>query len=177
MKMTAEEMITMMQSVEGGTRLQPKRLDPNTAMRLQLKALGYDVIPLRPGKKGFFGWPKQPNDEAAIRKWGGPGTGIRMFENEAFIFVFDIDVRIEAVRDEILAAWTARWPEFMAGCLRRHSGAVTLALIGRCVTAKKSRKTGEVLQRARGQARKPGRNLWPQRQEADRDPRPALRGP
>lgn len=128
----------MMQSVEGGTPLQPKRLHPSTGIRLQLKALGYDVIPLRPDKKGFFGWPKQPNDEAAIRKWSGPGTGIRMFENEAFIFVFDIDVRIEAVRDEILAAWTVRWPEFMAGCLRRHSGAITIALIGRCVTARRS---------------------------------------
>ena len=59
-----------------------------------------------------------------------------MYGND--VFVFDIDVRIEAVRDDILAAWTERWPEFMAGCLRRHSGAVTLALIGRCGTVKRS---------------------------------------
>src|SRR6516162_2971297 len=32
---------------------------------------------------------------------------------------------------------TERWPQFMAGCLRRHSGAVTRALIGRAATAKR----------------------------------------
>ena len=111
----------MMQSVEGRTPLQPKRLNPNTGVRLQLKAHGYDIIPLNTDKIPFKGWPAQPNDEATIRKWGGVATGLRMKGHD--IFVFDIDVRIEAVRDDILAAWTERWPEFMAGCLRRHSGA------------------------------------------------------
>ena len=129
----------MMQSVKGITPLQPKRLNPNTDVRLQLKAHGYDIIPINTNKIPFKGWPEQPNDEAAIRKWGGVATGLRMKGHD--IFVFDIDVRIEAVRDEILAAWTERWPEFMAGCLRRHSGAVTLALIGRCCTARRSCKT------------------------------------
>ena len=40
MKMTAEEMITMMQSVEGRTPLQPMRLNPSTDVRLQLNAHG-----------------------------------------------------------------------------------------------------------------------------------------
>jgi hypothetical protein len=139
MSMIAEEMITTMQSVGGRTPLQPKRLNSNTGTRLQLKAHGYDIIPLNANKIPFKGWPTQPNDEAAIRKWGGLATGLRMKGHD--IFVFDIDVRIEAVRDDIVAAWTERWPEFMAGCLRRHSGAVTLALIGRCCTAKRSYAT------------------------------------
>ena len=106
----------MMQSVKGRTPLQPKRLNPNTGVRLQLKAHGYDIIPLNINKIPFKGWPAQPNDEPAIRKWGGVATGLRMKGHD--IFVLDIDVRIEAVRDDILAAWTERWPEFMAGCLR-----------------------------------------------------------
>ena len=61
----------MMQSVKGRTPLQPKRLNPNTGVRLQLKAHGYDIIPLNTDKIPFKGWPTQPNDEAAIRKWGG----------------------------------------------------------------------------------------------------------
>jgi hypothetical protein len=71
MKMTAEEMITMMQSVEGRTPLQPMRLNPSTDVRLQLNAHGYDVAPLNSGKRPFKGWPKQPNEVADIRRWGG----------------------------------------------------------------------------------------------------------
>jgi hypothetical protein len=120
--------------------LAPKPLRPITILRLQIKAGGYDVIPVRENKKGITGWPHQPNDETAIRRWGGlPATGIRMFGNDPF--VIDLDITNQAIRDEILAAYEEKWPEFMRGCLRRHSGAIKIALIGRCVTAKKSRKT------------------------------------
>jgi hypothetical protein len=121
------------------TRLQPKRQNPHTAVRLQMKAGGYDIIPLREGKKGGEGWPHQPNDEASIRKWGGVGTGIRTYRNDPFIL--DLDIGIQAVVDDVLAAYTERWPAFMHGCLRRHSGASKIALIGRGNIATRSRRT------------------------------------
>jgi hypothetical protein len=113
-----------------------------TAVRLQIKAGGYDIIPLR-DKKGFEGWPKQPNDETAIRKWWGTATGIRMYRHD--VFVLDIDVKIAAVVKAILDAYTERWPAFMQACLRRHSGAHTIALIGRCNTAKRWKRTWRFL--------------------------------
>jgi hypothetical protein len=119
--------------------LAPKPLRPITILRLQIKANGYDVIPVREDKKGSTGWPHQPNDEASIRRWGLPATGIRTYGSD--VFVIDLDITNEAIRDEILAAYEEKWPEFMRGCLRRHSGAIKITLIGRCVTAKKSRKT------------------------------------
>jgi hypothetical protein len=120
---------------------QPKPESPLTATRLQLKAGGYDIIPVH-DKKGGKGWPSEPNDPATIReKWRGMGaaTGIRMYRND--VFVIDIDISIQAVVDAILAAYTARWPAFMRDCLRRHSGGAKLALIGRANTTMKSRKT------------------------------------
>jgi hypothetical protein len=122
--------------------LQPKPESPLTAVRLQIKAGGYDLIPLR-DKRGFDGWPTQRNDEAAIRKWYGTATGIRMYGHD--VFVFDIDVGLAAVVKAILDAYTRRWPDFMRECLRRHSGANTIALIGRCNTAKRRKQTARFL--------------------------------
>jgi Bifunctional DNA primase/polymerase, N-terminal len=107
---------------------------------LRLKQLGYDVIPLSRGKHGGGkGWPTKPNDEVAIRDWSGSGAAIRMKGSE--LLVIDLDVRVEAARDQMLDWLTTQHPEFMASCLRRHSGAITIALIGRTVTAKGTRKT------------------------------------
>jgi hypothetical protein len=123
--------------------LQPKPESPLTAVRLQIKAGGYDIIPVR-DKIGFDGWPTQPNDEATIRrKWRGTGTAIRMYRHD--VFVLDIDVGRAAVVKAILDAYTRRWPDFMRKCLRRHSGANTIALIGRCNTAKRRKQTARFL--------------------------------
>jgi hypothetical protein len=105
----------------------------------KLKQLGYDVIPLYAKDAPYKGWPKMPNDEAAIEDWSGAGTAVRMRGSE--LLVIDLDVRVEATRDKMLGWLTAQHPEFMDKCLRRHSGAVTLALIGRTVTAKGTQKT------------------------------------
>ena len=103
-------------------------LEPIAQLRLQIKDNGYDLIPVRSDKKGVPGWPHLTNEAARVVRWGHPATGIRTFGND--VFVLDIDVVIEAVRDKILSAYSARWPAFMATCLRRHSGRVTIALIG-----------------------------------------------
>jgi hypothetical protein len=105
----------------------------------QLKQLGYDVIPIRGKDAPYKGWPKMPNDEAAIQDWSGSGAAIRMKGSE--LLVIDLDVRVEAAHDKMLGWLTEHHPEFMDKCLRRHSGAVTLALIGRTVTAKGTQKT------------------------------------
>src|SRR3954452_18150521 len=110
-----------------------------TATRLQLKALGYDPIPLRTEKKPYVGWPKTSNSAEDIARWtrfsGCVATGIRLLQSP-HLFVLDIDVPIAELRDAILQAYEQRWPEFMAACVRRHSEGVTLALIGRCDTSK-----------------------------------------
>jgi hypothetical protein len=117
-----------------------------TAVRLQLKTLGYDPIPLRIDKKPYVNWPKEPNDPDSIvrwsRYWGCTATGIRLYQSPS-LFVLDLDIRIAEVRDAILQAYEERWPQFMAACVRRHSQGVSLALIGRCDTnrgALKSRR-------------------------------------
>jgi hypothetical protein len=111
--------------------------NPLTAVRLQLKALGYDPIPVRINKRPYKGWPNEPNDPAAIAGWArhmaSVATGIRLYKSPR-LFVIDLDVRIADVRDAILEAYTKRWPQFMRDCVRRHSQGVTLALIGRCDT-------------------------------------------
>jgi DNA polymerase I-like protein with 3'-5' exonuclease and polymerase domains len=113
----------------------PKRGKTIQAARVELKRLGYDVIPLISGKgTPLKGWPMMPNNEASILTWPGSAAGIRLLGSK--LFVIDLDIRVAAVRDTILAMLEHRWPGFMAGCLRRHSGAVTLALIGRTVTSR-----------------------------------------
>jgi hypothetical protein len=109
----------------------------------QLKQLGYDVIPVGGKACPYKGWPQMPNDEAAIREWNGSGAAIRM--KGSSLLVIDLDVHVEAARDKMLDWLTEHHPEFMAKCLRRHSGAVTLALIGRTVTAKGSVKTARYI--------------------------------
>ena len=105
--------------------------------RLQLKALGYDPIPVRIGKKPYEGWPSEPNDPASIASWdrhmASAATGIRLYQSPA-LFVLDLDIHILSVRDAILRAYEERWPEFIGDCVRRHTQGVTLALIGRCDT-------------------------------------------
>jgi hypothetical protein len=116
-----------------------------TAVRLQLKMMGYDPIPLKANKKPYFGWPKEPNDPDAIRQWsrqlGCVATGIRLYRSPGLI-VFDLDIRIAAIRDAILKAYTERWPAFMRDCVRRHSGGVTLALFGQCETSRGTVRSG-----------------------------------
>jgi hypothetical protein len=115
-----------------------------TAVRLQLKALGYDPIPLKIDKKPYLGWPKEPNDPGSIAQWEryavSKATGIRLYQSPG-LFVLDLDIRIVAVRDAILQAYEQRWPQFMANCVRRHSQSVPLALIGRCDTNKGTLKS------------------------------------
>ena len=105
----------------------------------KLKQLGYDVIPLYAKDAPYKGWPKMPNDEAAIADWSGAGAAVRMRGSE--LLVIDLDVHVAAARDLMLAWMGEHHPEFMAKCLRRHSGAISIALIGRTVTAKGTQKT------------------------------------
>lgn len=120
-----------------------KRLqrNPLTAVRLQIKQGGYDVIPLFLDKKPMKGWPAQPNGEADIAQWNGCATGVRLYRSPA-LFCIDLDIRIREVCNKIGRAYQARWGAFMAGCLKRHSEATTIMLIGRCSTAKGARRSG-----------------------------------
>jgi hypothetical protein len=114
---------------------------PLVTKRLRIRALGYDIIPLRFDKLPFKGWRTQPNRDVDIRRWRGVATGVRL-HNQAALFALDLDVRTIALRDAIVRAYAQRWPAFMRGCLRRHSQATTLMLIGRCSTAKGMRRSG-----------------------------------
>jgi hypothetical protein len=118
--------------------------DRLTTVRLQLKTLGYAPIPLKIDKRPYLGWPREPNDPASIAQWaryaGCVATGIRLYRSPSLL-VLDIDIRIVAVRDAILQAYEERWPQFMAGCVRRHSHDVPLALIGRSDSNKGTRKS------------------------------------
>lgn len=97
---------------------------------LRLKQLGYDVIWAN-GKTGpGFGWPTRANTPADIAAWKGTTAGVRT-AGQPTLFI-DLDVHIASAMAELLAEMTARWPDFMAACLRRHSGKVSLCLIGLC---------------------------------------------
>lgn len=109
----------------------------------QLKQLGYDVIPISGKDRPRKGWPGMPNDENAIKHWSGSGAAVRMRGSE--LLVIDLDIHAAAVRDKMLGWLDQHHSEFMKGCLRRHSERVTLALIGRCVTAKGTQKTSRYL--------------------------------
>jgi hypothetical protein len=105
----------------------------------KLKQLGYDVVPIRGKDHPYKGWPTMPNDEVAIGEWSGSGAAVRMKGSE--LVAIDLDIHVEGVRDKMLQWLTEHYPEFMATCLRRHSQATTLMLIGRMLTAKKTIKT------------------------------------
>jgi hypothetical protein len=97
---------------------------------LRLKQLGYDVIWAN-GKAGpGFGWPTRANTPADIATWKGATAGVRT-AGQPTLFI-DLDVHIASAMAELLAEMAARWPDFMAKCLRRHSGKVSLCLIGLC---------------------------------------------
>lgn len=115
--------------------LQPKPESPVRAIAWRLKQLGYDPIPLYGFRRPFKAWPRLPNDEASIAKWNATGVAVRLYGSE--LGVADIDVGIAEVRDAIVRMIEARWPAFGRECIRRHSGAVRVALIGRTFTCRK----------------------------------------
>jgi hypothetical protein len=116
----------------------------DTVVRLRLKKLGYDPIPLRIDKKPYVDWPREPNSREDIIRWGRyadcVATGIRLYRSPGLL-VLDLDIRIVEMRDAILQAYEQRWPHFMADCVRRHSQGVSLALIGRSDTNKGTLKS------------------------------------
>jgi hypothetical protein len=116
------------------TPLKPKKVTLYREVWRTIRDNGYDVIPLRGREGPFTGWPHQLNDDAAIAGWSGRASGIRMFGHD--VFIIDLDVRANRVREAIVEALRARWPDFMRSCLQRTSGSTTLALIGRCSTVK-----------------------------------------
>jgi hypothetical protein len=109
----------------------------------QLKQLGYDVIPIYAKDAPCKGWPTMANDVAAIEYWSGAGAAIRMKGSE--LLVIDLDVHVAGVRDLMLDWLTEHHPEFMSKCLRRHSERISIALIGRTVTAKGTQKTARYI--------------------------------
>jgi Virulence-associated protein E-like domain len=114
-------------------QLKPKKVNNYRQVWLTLKELGYDVIPVFSGKDNPpAGYPTMPNTPADIQTWKGRGAAIRMFGNE--VFIIDLDTCTEDARDAVLGMIKERWPDFFSRCLMRHSGAVKIALIGRCVT-------------------------------------------
>jgi hypothetical protein len=117
--------------------LKPKTIPAIVTIALELKRLGYDPIPLRSGKdKPFKGWPTTANEEADIKKFVGRSIALRT-NGCVDTFFIDVDVQDEDARDKIIAAYCARWPEFMRDCVIRHSGGVKVMLIGRLITGKK----------------------------------------
>jgi hypothetical protein len=103
---------------------------------MRIKSNGYNVIPLFRGKTTPpKGWPTLPNDLVYIAEWRGGAAAIRMHGSE--ILVIDIDVLLAGACKAIVTMMEQRWPKFMATCLRRHSGGVKLALIGRVKTDKR----------------------------------------
>jgi len=115
--------------------LQPKVANEYRQVWRAIRDNGYDVIPWRGRVGPYRGWPKQPNDDESIARWGGKTAGIRMFGSSAF--VIDLDVRSARVRDALMVMLTRTWPEFMRGCLHRTSGSTTMALIGQAATVKR----------------------------------------
>src|SRR4029077_1779178 len=113
--------------------LQPKKSSVyrNGGYWLRLKQLGYDVIWAN-GKAGpGRDWPTRANTPADIAAWKGTTAGVRP-AGQPTLFI-DLDVHIKSAMDELLAEMAARWPDFMAKCLQRHSSRVSLCLIGLCL--------------------------------------------
>ena len=115
---------------------QPLNLTVFQQTCMRIKSNGYNVIPLFRGKTTPpKGWPTLPNDPADIAEWRGGAAAIRTYGSE--ILVIDIDVLLAGACKAIVNMLEQRWPAFMASCLRRHSGGVKLALIGRVKTDKR----------------------------------------
>lgn len=111
--------------------LPPKRSTVYRENYFKLRAQGYDVIPLSAGKdRPMKGWPDMPNSREDIEKWSGRTAAVRLFGGD--VFAIDLDVTDDALITAQLVMLETRWPAFMTACLRRHSGAVKLMLIGRC---------------------------------------------
>ena len=110
---------------------------PIVPIALKLKEIGYDPIWLYAGKgKQAAGWNTMANEPDDIRNWRGKSVALRMNGHDA-LTAFDMDVPREDILDTIIERWTARWPEFMAKCLIRHSSQVKVMLIGRMLTERK----------------------------------------
>lgn len=115
---------------------------PIRDIALQLKALGYDPIPLRGGKHTPpRGWPTLANGPDAIARWTGQTLAVRMRGTPA-LTVFDLDVDDAVVRDRILGLWSDRWPAFFAAAPRRHSGRIKIAIFGRLKTERRRMQSG-----------------------------------
>jgi hypothetical protein len=119
--------------------LQPKKSTVYRQIWLRLRELGYDVIPLWDKSTPQRGWPTMSNTTADIANWKGRAAGVRLGGGE--LFCIDMDVMIAKILDMQLAGLHAFWPQFMAHCLRRHSGGTKLMLIGRCATRLKPLRT------------------------------------
>jgi hypothetical protein len=121
--------------------LKPKIIHARRQVWLRLKELGYhSLIPIRDKTSPFPGYAKLSNrganTPAHIMQWQGYGSALLM--QGSGLIVFDLDTRLVIARDGILTMMERRWPAFMDGCLRRHSGGIKLALIGRCEDARVS---------------------------------------
>jgi hypothetical protein len=122
--------------------LKPKPVPAIVPIALKLKALGYDPIPLYSGKgKPPKGWPTNPNTPEDINGWNGRTVALRM-RGHADLFAIDMDIQHDGVLRAIIARYQERWPDFMARCVVRHSGAVKVMLIGRLSTARRYMHSG-----------------------------------
>jgi hypothetical protein len=131
-------------------KLEPKQKVRNPAtlaMRLDIKANGWDVIPSGNGKGVLeVGWKTMANSAADIARWSDPSSGMRNLPNTSVrvtgdLLVFDIDIKDEAVRDRVVAAFREKQPAWFAGALPRDSGAITIAYFGRVSEPVKMRRT------------------------------------
>jgi len=110
--------------------LKPKAIHARRQVWLDIKANGYDVIPLKSGKDSpFRNWPSIPNEPADIATWNGRAAAIRTYGTE--LFIVDNDTTAPAARAAVMAVIGEKYPAFLDQCLHRHSGAVKIALIGR----------------------------------------------
>jgi putative DNA primase/helicase len=121
--------------------LGPKPVSPIVPIAKKLKENGFDPIPLRSKTEPYVGWRTDPNTPADIKKWRGGAIALRMYGHPD-LFAIDLDIQRQDVMDEVIRRYTERWPEFMARCIIRHSGAVKAMLIGRMATDKKYMYSG-----------------------------------
>jgi putative DNA primase/helicase len=115
--------------------LKPKSVPAIVPIALKLKAAGYDPIPLRHKTGPYEGWRLAPNTPADIAAFHGKALALRMSGHDD-LFAIDLDIQRQEILDQIWERYQARWPEFMARCVVRHSSRVKVMLIGRLKTDK-----------------------------------------